>query len=880
MSELILEGQKFKIKGDQPTQKEQLAIETYLSGKKQKRTFDFDKELELMITPEDILTDAEKGKYNQDTENFLKSPGFMRIVSEVGLSIAGGLAGVALAPVSGGGSLVAAGALAARTARIVRPLLNVSAKTMQKIGYASSGAAIGGGAGAGIAQTFDPRESIVKEVARGAAQGAFGEVLGFGMAGGLAKAYNKITKGTIDTISGAERAVTMIARDKQFFNALGKIDETGEAISEKVIDDLIKGTKDKAGKIEIEGITPEQAAILKNPKKSNEMISNLKNRQSTFFKDIDKANITPGFITENNVINFLSSVGRSALIGSGSLRTAEQAGKMATLNGIDAMVESVLKLDIEKSLGKSFKNFEGFDDTGYAVGKLIQDGITKNKSLYEKTRNGLWTDLGKAVDDTIKLPDGSYNSAYDVIIQGAPKRLNVLKGNRLNRTPDEVSSLDDYIGEAIKDFGAIRQTKTGTEIFEMLGYVQGMGGRINFKDFRQLYGAIGELRPLGKASTVRAEILKRMEAMMATSPLPASVNNLRKTAAEFTDFGSSFFRDRTLTKILNTQRGRETVYKQIVASGKEDYYDTFFKVLDESKTTINGKTYDVFENAGEIKNAVRGQFFKDFLENSRDLTKQYPVLTKGKATKFLENHRFLLKKDGFLTKTQAQGLEDYTKNINILEGKIKAAGEAGSNPVMFMQLNAAGAFSQGIGVFLGGTGAIDPGTAAMFVAGPMGVAKLFSSPKLTKLLIEGLGGKGITIDSTVKLTRYMSQLSSGLVGEGVISSQEATAMMNQIEGNKQNYDTFFKTGILEGANAERLSDPENAPAIELDPKLKNASPQSQVNANADNRTTANIPLPNVTPSNLPMGGQQSNTELAQALNLFNKGGIVSAKKNF
>ena len=44
-------------------------------------------------------------------------------------------------------------------------------------------------------------------------------------------------------------------------------------------------------------------------------------------------------------------------------------------------------------------------------------------------------------------------------------------------------------------------------------------------------------------------------------------------------------------------------------------------------------------------------------------------------------------------------------------------------------------------------------------------------------------------------------------------------------------------------------------------------------------------LPNVTQSNFPVinqggniGGQGSNTELAQALNLFNKGGIVSATK--
>ena len=44
---------------------------------------------------------------------------------------------------TGGGSLIGTGALATRTARLVRPLLNISANTMQKIGYATAGAGLG-----------------------------------------------------------------------------------------------------------------------------------------------------------------------------------------------------------------------------------------------------------------------------------------------------------------------------------------------------------------------------------------------------------------------------------------------------------------------------------------------------------------------------------------------------------------------------------------------------------------------------------------------------------------------------------------------------------------------------------------------------------------
>ena len=64
MAEVIVSGQKFKIEGDQPTSQEQLAIETFLGA----RNFADEKtgspildQGEFTITPEDVLTDAQKG---------------------------------------------------------------------------------------------------------------------------------------------------------------------------------------------------------------------------------------------------------------------------------------------------------------------------------------------------------------------------------------------------------------------------------------------------------------------------------------------------------------------------------------------------------------------------------------------------------------------------------------------------------------------------------------------------------------------------------------------------------------------------------------------------------------------------------------------------
>ena len=67
MAEIIVEGETFKIKGNEPTPREQIAIDSVISAKgKTEGGLTFDEERELMITPEEVLTDAQKGKYNKD----------------------------------------------------------------------------------------------------------------------------------------------------------------------------------------------------------------------------------------------------------------------------------------------------------------------------------------------------------------------------------------------------------------------------------------------------------------------------------------------------------------------------------------------------------------------------------------------------------------------------------------------------------------------------------------------------------------------------------------------------------------------------------------------------------------------------------------------
>ena len=348
---------------------------------------------------------------------------------------------------------------------------------------------------------------------------------------------------------------------------------------------------------------------------------------------------------------------------------------------------------------------------------------------------------------------------------------------------------------------------------------------------------------------------------------------------------------------MNSEFGRERLYKNIIGAGKPTYLRSFFQSLDDAKFTVKGKDgkvlkkFDVFPERAAIKESIQGQFFNDFLRSAVNKEGQYFKLDRSKASKFLSDYDWVLKENaGLLTKTQIKGIKDYTKRIQIIEGKIKPPGSGGTSGEMLVQMKQAGALTQIVGVVGFGTGTIDPGMATMFVLGPAGLAKAMANPKVTKLLIDGLGGAGKNIDDFTKLTRYVGQLSSALVTEGIIGADQAQASMNELEGNEEAYNEYFKTGFMPNAPAKREFDPENAPAIEIDPYILSGI-EKQKQTEQATTSEADIPLPDVMPANIPSSTQNPQTRMALASGdlygaiasqpqQLNKGGIVSAKKNF
>jgi len=865
MGEIVVKGETFKIKGDQPTPKEQLAIDTVIAAKnKGGGVLNFNDQLSLQITPEDVLSDAVKGKYNQDTEDFLSSPEFGRIVAEVGLSIAGGIAGMAAAPFTGGTSLVGTGLAAARIARIARPLLNLSAKKQKFVG-AVAGAGIGGGAGAAIAQTFDPRESIVREVARGTAQGAFGEVLGFGMAAGLAKGYNKIMGAKVAQLDGAKDAAATLARDTEFFKSLKELKDTGK-IDPLKIKKFKEGVKNKGNPniYDINPATKEQLDILTTPNlsakaiaKAGDLLEETKSLTGSKKIGAELASINPAKMTENSAVETLSGAAAASMFGGGIMRGAERLARKSTAQNIENFVDTTLY-----NLPRTGVSPE---EVNMTIGELINTQITKQHGLYNDTVNKMWNEITAEVNK-LRRPDGTFDPKYDVVFGGeeAAKKLTVTKTPYGKEAYTEtVNNLGDYIDDVLDRTKNLRKTQTGREIDEMVGPLMAAGGRTDWLDFKEIYSEIGSMNVGARAKPVQAELLARMQSLLNDSPLPGNVGLMREDAANFTRLGARAFSKGVLKSMMNKEKGLEVIYQNIIASGDRSYYQNFFNLIDKGKFSYklaNGttKSYDMFPNKELMKDALRGQFFKNYLKASVGKKGQYPTLNAAQSKKFLDNYDYLLKEDfGFLTKSQIDNIKQYNNRIQFTEGALKPAGEAGSNPGMYVQLNQAGQISQIIGVIGFGSGTIDPGPAAFFVLGPVGLSKAFANPKINKLMMDGLGGGAKTIDSYPKLERYIGQLATAMVGEGIVSAQQAEEAVKQVQANKDHYERYFETGKYDGSIV-RKNTPADAPSIDL---ARGNVPQQPQQDNVPGVTT---PLPNVTPANLPMTGQTS-TERALAL---------------
>ena len=868
MAEIVQGGQTFEIKGDEPTDQEQIAIDTFLKAR------NFDDEMtgiqdidegRVFITPEDVLSEAERGKYNKDTETFLSSPTFKRIVTEVGLSIAGGVAGFAAAPFTGGSSLIGTAAAATRIARLVRPLINLSSRQVAKMGSGTVGAALGGGSGAAIAQTFDPKEDIVKEVARGAAQGAFGEVLGFGMAGALGKAYNKVAGQKIQMIKGGRSAAQVIARQKAYYNLLEQ-----SAGGKPVTDELVAKVQSDLGK----KMSDEQLAILKDPKKAKETADLLKReRGEDFFERVEKGSLTPALVTENNIIDTLESVIGASFFGGGRFISAQQGSRLGLLGGMDEFVESVVS-GVDKSVLDQAK-----------LETLIVDAIADGNKTYKRILDDGYKKLRPQVaaltEQTLENGRVIPKPGYGIDLSWDGVRKNYVYNSTTKLTEDS-RSLKGIIESERKRLDGFAQKSATASARQLLSELETLPNTATFNQVADEYRALSQALRAGAKDPMFQEtgrkIQKLLKAELDRAPLPKDLRALNVQLGNLNKMGPEMFNNGILARIATRDVGQKKILDQIIIKGKNDVADDFFKKLDMTDNGIvagqkgAGKRLIKEADANKIKDGIRGQFIKKFIKESTDPKDQYLYLRANKARDFVErDYKEFIEKGGLLTKDQVGQLKEFVKTLKFADGAITAPGVKSGRGTIFIQLKEAGAITQMGTVFLSGQGYIDPGTATAFVLAPAALSRLFTNPRLMKFLIDGT--KGAQSRNFNQFSRFMGQFGSALVAEGLITEENNSLVQTNIKTNQANIEKLIRGEI---------PDADFFPEEDINPAKADAIPfilNEGTTQTTAQTPTPDIPLPNFEPTNLPLGqGQQSNLQLAQALNLFNKGGIVSAKK--
>jgi len=209
------------------------------------------------------------------TENFLTSPKFGRILTEVGLAIGGSIA-------TGG---LALPGLALRAGMLARPFLTQLAKS-------SIGAGVGGGTGAAVAQTFDPKEDVVKEILRASMEGALGEAIG----------------GPVVIKGGQLVGKVLGSRNpKQFNDLLDGAEAAENALKEK------------------------SAQILKDPLKFAEkygLKTDAKNieKLTSAAKEMSQG-LTPGVKSSNRTLEIIENISQKSLIGGGAITKRYEAAK-------------------------------------------------------------------------------------------------------------------------------------------------------------------------------------------------------------------------------------------------------------------------------------------------------------------------------------------------------------------------------------------------------------------------------------------------------------------------------------------------------------------------------------------------------------------------
>ncbi len=791
-----------EIEGDKPTQQE---------------ANDIKKALTTLNTEgiSNAVGDEEAQKYSEGSS-------FGRILTEVGGSILGSIAG-------GGFTLPG----------LVRQVGMRSMPFLKALAKASAASGAGGGAGAVVAQTFDPKEDIVKEIARAAGEGALGEAVGAPLAIKAAPIIGKILskpRQFAETIKGSDIAEESL-KNKSYEILYGK--ETAENLAK-----LSPGNQAKA----LKDLVPDDEVIKKYMRKNNIDKNDFDELRRSAIEA--QKGLTPAFKTNNQGINIAETIiSKSILGGSGyaaRYRALKDIGDRVAYDAVQELTEGSLaqnKAEVGTMFLNMFNNadqlFRTASDSMYKkVDNLLGAANTKPAlSIFQKagTRNSLSETVAK-LQENIKTGLGSG------------------RRNPIRETVDDLAS----------DLQKISDPTAGN-------------GLVSYQQLAKIRSDVAAQRQILKTQGVPKDDLFQLENIIKTMDDMMSPDFLRKSglnpkaaealenAKEFYEEGMNVFQRGTTVALL-AKGARETadlgqVFKSITDGEKTLLLGRVLNEIDQlPKLTQNKAFKDVFGNAittteaKGLKDSLRGHYLQNMLAKSISPQEQFGQFYDiNKFTKAINNNMETLKVL-FPDAGDIKKIDDLKTTLGFAQGRISDIGSVPGG--VLIQLKQAGAAGQ---LLQYGGGLLSPANVAVGGAAAAGGIV----PALGVLIAPKYIGKAM-LDPKFQELAFKTTIKE--VGEKTNTPKRMQSLYNQMLGR------LVTLGIIPEAEAKDVKD----------------GLQNYLDAVEQKRESSAVPLPNVQPSNFPVIPQGStaqapsgsNTQMAQALNLFNKGGIVSAKKSF
>lgn len=660
------------------------------------------------------------------TENFLTSPKFGRILTEVGLAIGGSIA-------TGG---LALPGLALRAGMLARPFLTQLAKS-------SIGAGVGGGTGAAVAQTFDPKEDVVKEILRASMEGALGEAIG----------------GPVVIKGGQLVGKVLGSRNpKQFNDLLDGAEAAENALKEK------------------------SAQILKDPLKFAEkygLKTDAKNieKLTSAAKEMSQG-LTPGVKSSNRTLEIIENISQKSLIGGGAITKRYEAAKSIGDLVAKDMLDQYKVVANEADLGKLF-----FESLGGARGAF---DTTKNK-LYQ------------AVDD-ILIKNGAKGTEVIPVESSLRKSVNELK-DFYSETgiPDNIAPVIRKMEDNLRDRGGkysfsqidkLRKSLVDTQFNTSGKEAKAQVGKlIKTVDDVLTDPKLKEVIPqeaveaLGKANTFFREgndVFTR----------GITANMLKKAGEDGLILGKDA---KAIQQVFKTITGQDNVtttkalFREIDAlTGKNVKAGDGFTAIKGIIDPATNKPMLTITQANKLKDSFKGQFLANALRASEDGSTQFgsfynakkfeDALTKGEGK--LKDFLFKGKDKAALDNLQntlafAQG--DLSRLPGLPGGifiQLKQAGAAGT----ILSLGSVGGAAGVAGVM----GGLVP--AAGILLAPAIASKIMLNPKFSNLVFKEsakLVAKGENTPS--KMGVLYRQIIGRMLTDGLITKEERDDALAQVD---------------------------------------------------------------------------------------------------